>query len=745
MVNGDDRRRSSGLGGRRPSPGDADPGTGAAAPSSSPAERLERERRRAVRAEGRLAEIEMVLRRALERANGHGVSAPELRSLLESVHSRVASLEDEVRASERELLDIVAAQRESLGAMSLGRAELAYDLEDARQELQAAVDAEAGGLGELSRRRLEFEAQLDRLQALVDRRQGVCDSLTGELQEGARIAGEVASRLADLARGRVAAPRRHLAEDARAVALRHTLEKEQAELYQARRALEAARAEIKVAQRAAVEAEEKAAGRLLPLEQRLRELEAERGRLQAELESAEMRAAAERGRLEQALDRERAGRVQANEAVRILERRLVDLERQLTISGEEREESLRTRLAESEKERERIEAERIRLAERVSLLQATQAAQAARAADVAAEAATEDAGKTADERRAKGKVVALLQDRPSEAPGDTDDAAELLLRRQSDLDKLSGRWRRLQAAYQEAVAEFDEVRAKRDRMLHKRPPTATPPQAGAAPTGDVTASGAGARPPRAEQSAESWVIEESAARRPVMVLLDDRPELIAALRAVAARRGVPLYAGTDRGAPPAGELHVIANLMAGGPPVLPALAELARGGRTVRALLYGATADAGRVFGAVDVFPAPFDAVACAARLLGIEPRLRRVMTVGEFADMMSRLRELLGRSRCSTAVAFDRRQALDLVTLVRPEYVLVDLALANGAAYDLLSELGGMTEPALRLGVTWSRPIPADELQAAVAGRLASVPLDPQMLADAAAAIVFDRQTPAQ
>jgi hypothetical protein len=66
------------------------------------AERLQRERRRAVQAEGRLAEIELILRREVERSNGEGISASALRAMLESVQVRVASLEDEVRASERQ-------------------------------------------------------------------------------------------------------------------------------------------------------------------------------------------------------------------------------------------------------------------------------------------------------------------------------------------------------------------------------------------------------------------------------------------------------------------------------------------------------------------------------------------------------------------------------------------------------------------------------------------------------------------
>ncbi len=755
-MNGEDRKRpgrawplrpprGAGLGDDAPEAPDERTVTRESAIPGSPVDRLERERRRAVRAEGRLAEIELTLRHALDRANGDGISAPALRSLLEAVHSRVASLEDEVRASERELLDIVAAQRRSLGAMATDREELAYGLERARQELREAAQEGAAGLPELTRQRVDFEIEIDRLQSLLTHRDSVCDGLTDDLEEGARVAAEVAQRLAELARGRVAAPRRSLVEDARLTALRGTLENERAELQQARRALEAARAELKVAQRGVIEVEEKATGRLAPLEQQLRELHAERDRLSAEVEAARASAAAERVRLEQALDRERAARVQANEAVRILEKRFAELERQLTISGEEREDGLRARLAESEKDAERIEAERIRLAERVSLLQASLAAK-----DAEIERAN---GSTAERAAPKAKVVPLVANETAPPVESPSEAASALRERQSDLDKLSGRWRRLQAAYQEAVAEFDEVRAKRDRLARRFPdagyaPGSGNPQRAPAPSGAGTGPAApAAEPPvagppstanrEAERPADEWLIEESAPRRTLLVQLDERPELVGAMRRLAADRRLPFRTGAKVDVPAGAQLIVAANLMAERVDVLPSLVDLSRGGRVPRALLYGATREKGRILGVADVFPAPFDPVVCAAHLLGGDSRLRRVMTVGEFADMMSRLRELLGRSRCSTAVAFDRRQALDLVTLVRPEYVLVDLALADGAGLDLLLELGRHTDPPVKLGVTWSRPIAGQVLRAAVEARLGEGLIPQTALAEAIDALV--------
>lgn len=138
----------------------------------------------------------------------------------------------------------------------------------------------------------------------------------------------------------------------------------------------------------------------------------------------------------------------------------------------------------------------------------------------------------------------------------------------------------------------------------------------------------------------------------------------------------------------------------------------------MRALLYGARDGVGRVVAVADVFPAPLDAQVCAPYLLTAHPQLRRALAVGESLDAMSRLRELLGQSRCSTALAFDARQALDLIPLVRPEYVLIDLAMPSGSGFELLADLSERAEPSVKLGVTWSQPLDDRALRAVVSAR---------------------------
>jgi CheY-like chemotaxis protein len=700
------------------------------------AERLQRERRRAVQAEGRLAEIELILRREVERSNGEGISASALRAMLESVQVRVASLEDEVRASERQLLDLASAQRNTRGDVSSDGDDLAFGLEQSRQELRAAVESRRVGLPELARQRVEFEVELDRLQSLLTYRDSVCDGLAEELEQGTRFAAEVTARLTDLSRGRVAPARRPATQDARVVTLRRTLESEQAQLRQATRALEAARAELKIAQRGVSEIDDRRSREIEELRQALKNVEAERDRLHQAIDAAGTTAANERKRLETALDRERVGRGQANEALRQLESRLSDLERHQAMSSDDREQELRSRLVDHERELHRTEAERVRLAERVSLLQAALSSK---------EAELRRVGAGTPDRRAKGKVVPLAPARapvgaarpsaPAENPPET---VDLIRQRESDLARLSERWRELQDAYRDAVAEFGEVRAKRDRLLQNLDKEAG---AGADPSVDrppvLAVRPPTAAPRAAANDGDTWIVQESFSPCRMLVHIDDDDQRGEALRQLGDGLGLRYVAGGHVEVAPGTDLLVAANLLSEGADALEALVELARDEPGVRAVLYGARAGAGEIFAVVDVFPPPLDPKACATYLLATHPRLRRVLTVGESLDAMSRLREILGQSRCSTAVAFDARQATDLISLVRPEYVLVDLALPDGAGLDLLVDLGRRTDPPIHLGATWSRPLTAGAVPAAMAARLGAVAFDPARLVAAVTAAV--------
>ncbi len=236
---------------------------------------------------------------------------------------------------------------------------------------------------------------------------------------------------------------------------------------------------------------------------------------------------------------------------------------------------------------------------------------------------------------------------------------------------------------------------------------------------------------------DTWVVQESAPRRTMLVQIDDDAGRNSLMRSVASEHGIKYAEGGDVEVARGTELVVAVNLLAERFEIPEVLTHLSRDERTVRTVLYAASDRRGRVFGAVDVFPAPFDPKICAPYLLASYRRLRRVMTVGDSLDMMSQLRELLGQSRCSTAVAFDPRQAFDLISLVRPEYVLIDLALPAGGGFELLSELSKRSDPPLKLGVTWSKPLDGEVLRVEVAKRSGQSALDPVHLAGSVAGLL--------
>src|SRR5690606_33661889 len=94
------------------------------------------------------------------------------------------------------------------GATNAGADDHGFGLQAAREEMRDAAEKRRSGLPELARQRIEFELELDRLQSLLVQRDSVCDGLTTEIEQGTRFAAEATSHLAELSRGRVAAPRR---------------------------------------------------------------------------------------------------------------------------------------------------------------------------------------------------------------------------------------------------------------------------------------------------------------------------------------------------------------------------------------------------------------------------------------------------------------------------------------------------------------------------------------------------------
>jgi CheY-like chemotaxis protein len=135
-------------------------------------------------------------------------------------------------------------------------------------------------------------------------------------------------------------------------------------------------------------------------------------------------------------------------------------------------------------------------------------------------------------------------------------------------------------------------------------------------------------------------------------------------------------------------VRIVLNLAA--PGALPALAALRAAG--IDAPVWGCIADpeAGRglALGLIEPTVQPLDPDAIVA-VLG--PRLvrgSRVITVGADVDALMSLRQALARKGMSVSMAWDAKQAVELLGVVRPHAVVVDLDLTRRDGYAIAARL---------------------------------------------------------
>ena len=159
-----------------------------------------------------------------------------------------------------------------------------------------------------------------------------------------------------------------------------------------------------------------------------------------------------------------------------------------------------------------------------------------------------------------------------------------------------------------------------------------------------------------------------------VVHIEDQPSCRDAVRAVVSRQPGTHYVCPQF--PPAGTIRsstlLAINLLCRHLDPLSVVAEAEKWGvHEPRAFTYCADGARTVVLGLVEYFPFPFDADACAARLFERPQETRRILTVSDHIELMTRLRMILSGGRCSTTMALDRRQALDLVKPVNPDIIL--------------------------------------------------------------------------
>jgi CheY-like chemotaxis protein len=96
----------------------------------------------------------------------------------------------------------------------------------------------------------------------------------------------------------------------------------------------------------------------------------------------------------------------------------------------------------------------------------------------------------------------------------------------------------------------------------------------------------------------------------------------------------------------------------------------------------------GLALGFVEVAHAPLDPDEVTTMLMPYAGRGTRVLTAGADADAFISLRQALGRQGMSVSMAWDGKQASDLLQMVRPEVVVLDLDIPPRSGVGLIVEL---------------------------------------------------------
>jgi len=648
----------------------------------------------------------------------------ELRAEREQLRGEVAA-----RAAERAVLAAELAARETdrlraaLELAAADRARLAADFEQARRDGERAETLVAA-LGAAERERARLAASLE--TAAAERAQG---ARAEAALEAARAAAEraAASAIAELAGARRAAAANEATAAARAAewageverlrtraeeteqaltrvrAQLHEQEQGHAELVGELRAatareqrlreeLEAASGRERLhgeeavheARERARTAEEALAAATAEVET-LREthasaraitlaLEDEAGRANAEiarLVAAGRAASAEQGRLEIALGEGRARELAATARLGDLTREVERLRDELgraTGAGRERDAEMATLAARLES----LAAERDRLRESLS---ATEAERDRLAANMAA-------GSAADARLREG----LAREREERAQ-----LTSALGAAQAALSELRASLTRRDAEVREQAAELERLRAERDRLAAVReaappppPPPAAPPPA-REPVRVVTVTPPAPTRPR--------VREVETGRRPVVVLDVEGGWSEQA----AGGHHVEVMAPADDLAEQLSELspaRIVVNLLAPGALGALAAARAAGCGARFWGCLANPGADRALMLGMVEATGSPLDPDDVAETLERYAVRGTRVVTAGADVDALMSLRQALARKGLSVSMAWDAKQAADLLQVVRPEVVVVDLALPRRDGYGIVARLAALDPP---------------------------------------------------
>ncbi|HVN85313.1 MAG TPA: response regulator [Candidatus Binatia bacterium] len=173
------------------------------------------------------------------------------------------------------------------------------------------------------------------------------------------------------------------------------------------------------------------------------------------------------------------------------------------------------------------------------------------------------------------------------------------------------------------------------------------------------------------------------------------------------------------------------NLLAGSVDALATVAEAAAWGiECPAAFTYCGDGARGFALGMVEFFPPPFEPNLCVTRLLERPSPAQKLLVVSDAVDATSELRSILARLGCATSVAFDGKQALNLLPMVRPDVILLDLNLPKGDAWRVIGRV--RADPAnvtVNFALMWQHPIVPAELRQQVARVAKDLPFAPDDL----------------
>jgi len=579
------------------------------------------------------------------------------RRVADQVTPLTAALAEAERARARlaEALGGAAAERSEqargVAALEAARTEAQQQSEGARAELAAARQVAAEAAAAAAASLAEQRRQVERLEA----RLAEAEAAAARRVEAARERERAHQRAAEELRATLAHERR-LREEREAAERsasdgRAELERAHAAADEAARAHAAASADVEATRIALAQTTHV----IEALEDEAARAQSEILRLEAELTGA----AGERTRLEDTLAEARARVDEARERDGRLEREIARLRRELDQTAAVG----RERVAESAglgAQLESLAAERDRLRETVAGLEAERDRQAAEAA---ARAGLDEA--LARERAERGRLAAALAE--AEAARGALEAAHAR-----------------QAA--EAAARVATLERELEHLATARPPVETPVEEArgetdGAPMQVVTVGagpGAGGRPRPGSGALRVVVLDGDAAWESGGTAGND---------VVVLAPGENLAARVTEIAP----ARVVVNLAARG--ALGALHSLRASGCT--ASFWGCVAtpaaDRGVALGTIEASRCPLDPEAIVATLGSHVGRGTRVLTAGTDVDALMSLRQALARLGASVSMAWDGKQAGDLLTVVQPEVVVVDLGLTRRDGYLIAARLGGL------------------------------------------------------